>query len=102
MVKGEKCIVRSDMAGVFYGTYDSTTIIGNTLYITKLTNARCLWSWSGAATLLELATNGVKYPNECKFTVYIDSIELLGVCEILPVTKQAQKIIEGVKEWKAE
>ena len=101
MVKGEKCIVRSERAGVFYGTYDSLIQIGS-VHILRLTNARCLWYWSGAATLLELATNGVKYPDECKFTVYIDSIELLGVCEILPVTKQAQKIIEGVKEWKAE
>lgn len=93
-VLGKKCIVRSVNAGVFYGTIaeiDDSTV--------KLNNARCLWYWSGAASLNQLAVDGVKNPNSCKFTMLVDEIVIFGVCEILKTTKTAEKIIEGVEPW---
>lgn len=93
--KEQKYVVRSREAGVFYG------------YITEkdgaevtMSNARCLWYWKGANSLNDLAVYGVKYPKDCQFANPCDSITLLGVCEIIPCTEQACKIIDGVEEWK--
>lgn len=49
-----------------------------------------------------LAAEGVKAPQNCKFTVTVDSIVILKVIEIIPATEEAQESIEGVKVWKAE
>lgn len=90
-----KVIVRSVNAGVFYG--EIVNIDGDTV---EMKNARCLWHWSGAASLNQLAAEGVKYPDDCKFTVEIEQLVVMGVCEILKVTDVAQKVIGGVAPWK--
>ena len=92
----EKFIVRAKGAGVFYGEIKERN--GNEV---TMTNARCIWYWSGAASLLQLAKEGVQNPLNCKFTVYVDELVLLDVCEIIRCSEQAIKNIENVKEWKA-
>lgn len=94
-MENQKVIVRTKHAGVFYGEIKERN--GSEAV---MTNARCLWYWDGAASLMQLAMNGVTNPNNCKFTVYVSEITLLGVVEIIPCTDQAIKCIEGVKEWK--
>ena len=93
----QKYIVRSPKAGVFYG------------YITEkegsevtMKDVRCLWSWRGANSLNDLAAYGVKYPEECRFTNAYKMITILDVCEILPCSDEAVKVIDGVKEWIAQ
>jgi len=93
---GKKVIIRAHGAGVFYGTLNE--IDGDTV---ELQSARRLWYWDGAASLSQLAAEGVKAPQNCKFTVTIDSIVILKVIEIIPATEEAQKSIEGVKVWKS-
>lgn len=66
----------------------------------ELTSCRRLWYWDGAASLSQLAAEGVKRPDNCKFTVTVDSIVVLNVIEIIPTTAEAQKSIEDVKVWK--
>ena len=92
---GKKVIVRAKNAGVFYGVLESKE--GNEVV---LTNARKLWYWDGACAVEELAVSGTLKPNNCKFTVKIKSTGIIGVTQILPTTKNAQKSIEGVKPWK--
>lgn len=95
----QKYILRSPDAGVFYGEMpqeiDSTRIV-------KLVNARQIWSWEGAATLLQLAKTGTTKPNRCKFTVTVDEITICNVSEIIPCTKDAMESIDSVEEWKEE
>jgi hypothetical protein len=95
----QKYILRSPDAGVFYGEMpqeiDSTRIV-------KLVNARQIWSWEGAATLLQLAKTGTTKPNKCKFTVTVDEITICNVSEIIPCTKEAMESIDSVEEWKEE
>lgn len=91
----QKCIVRCDRAGVFYGEIEERN--GREI---KMRNVRCIWYWDGAATLLQLAAEGTTKPKECKFTMTIDSLEVLDAIEIIPCTAEAIKSIEGVKEWK--
>ena len=45
-------------------------------------------------------SEGTKNPENCKFTVYVDSITILDAVEIIPCTDEAIKSIEEVKVWK--
>ena len=67
----------------------------------EMLNARRLWYWKGAASLSQLAVDGVSCPNECKFPCPLPSVELLQVIEIIPVSERAKLSISEVKEWKA-
>ena len=91
----QKYIVRTDRAGVFFCEIESRN--GSEA---QLRNARRLWYWNGAASLSQLATDGVSKPNDCKFTVTVNSCTVLGVIEIIPCTDKAVKSIENVKVWR--
>jgi hypothetical protein len=65
----------------------------------ELSEARRLWYWSGAASLSQIAVEGVKNIQDSKFTMPVN-IKVLGVCEIIPVTEVAKEIIDKVKIWK--
>ena len=95
MKKGDYIIVRTYSAGVFAGTLASRK--GQEV---ELHNARRLWYWDGAATLSQLAMEGVKSPGACKFPCVVDSVLLLQAIELLPVTEQAQLSIAKVPIWK--
>lgn len=91
---GRYCIVRTYSAGVFAGNIESK----NGREVT-LTNARRLWKWSGAASLSQLAMEGVKDPNGCKFPREVSKVILTEVIEILDCTNDAQRIIKDVPIW---
>ncbi len=91
----KQVIVRADRAGVFFGTLAEKE--GNEV---KLTNCRRIWYWDGAASLSELATHGVTKPRDCKFSVPVESIVVLGVIEIIPATEKAVESINAVPEWR--
>jgi hypothetical protein len=92
---GQKVIVRGDRSGVFFGTLAEKE--GQEVV---LTNCRRLWYWDGAASLSQLAKEGVKVPENCKFTVSVGSIGILDAIEVIPCTDEAVKNIEAVVEWK--
>lgn len=69
--------------------------------VATLVNARRLWYWSGAASLSQLAIDGVSRPTECKFPCDVPEITLTEVIEYIPCTEKARLSIAGVKEWKA-
>lgn len=92
---GKKVIVRGDRSGLFFGTLAERN--GREV---RLTNCRRLWYWDGAASNFQLASEGVKRPDNCKFTVTIEEIEILDAIEVLPCTDQAIKNIEKVASWK--
>ena len=87
-------VVRTYSAGAFAGYLESRN--GKEV---QLTNARRLWYWSGAASLSQLAIDGVANPNECKFPAPVD-IVLTEAIEIINTTPKAKKSIEGVKIWR--
>ena len=87
-------IIRTYSAGVFAGWLDKRVDKE-----AKLLDARRLWYWDGAASLSQLAVEGVSNPNNCKFAIPVN-VELTEVIEILEVTKKAQDIIIGVPEWR--
>lgn len=94
-VIGKYCIVRGRGFGVFAGTVEA--VDGDQVL---LKNARRLWYWEGAASLSQVAVDGVKNPGACKFTLTVESVLLRDYVEIIPTTERAQASIEGVPVWK--
>ena len=92
---GRYVIIRSTNAGCFAGELHSRN--GDSVV---LLNSRRLWFWSGAASLSQLAMEGTKDPNSCKFPCTVDSHEIFGVIEILDTTPEARQSIQGVPVWK--
>jgi hypothetical protein len=92
---GKKVIVRCNRAGVFFGELAQRD--GQEV---ELKNARRLWYWEGAASISQIAAEGVKNPNGCKFAMPVESIVLLETIEIIPCTVEAIDNIEAVKVWK--
>ena len=92
---GKYVVVRGDRSGVFAGTLLSTE--GQRVV---LKDCRRLWYWDGAASISQIAKDGVTRPNTCKFTVVVDTIVILDAIEIIPTTIAAEVNIKGVREWK--
>lgn len=88
-------IIRSDRAGVFFGNIkqkDGQNII--------LANVRRIWAWEGACSISQLAVEGTKSPEKCRFAIEVSEIELFDVIEVIPCTDESVKSIKGVKVWK--
>ncbi len=88
-------IVRSVPAGVFFGRIKEKD--GQEV---TMTNAICLWYWDGAASLNQLSHEGTKRPQNCRFTMPVQEVTILEVCEIIPCTDCAVESIKKVKIWK--
>ncbi len=91
----EYVIVRTYSAGVFAGYLDKRE--GKEV---TLLNARRLWYWDGAASLSQLAVDGVSKPENCKFPCEVNRIELLEAIEILQVSEKSFISIQSVPVWK--
>ena len=94
--KSKKYIVRSVGAGLFFGYItekDGTEV--------TMREARNLWKWAGASNVNELAQTGTQDPAGCMFTMPLDEVVLLNVCEIAACTPEARASIEAVPIWKA-
>ena len=92
---GKYVIIRGDRSGVFAGT-----LVSQEGHEVVLENCRRLWCWSGAASLHQLAAEGVKNPRNCKFTITVTSIKILDAIEVIPTTEAAEANIKAVPEWK--
>jgi hypothetical protein len=87
-------IVRTDSAGVFAGN-----IVSRKKREVRMKNAIRLHYWDGAASLSQLATEGVTKPEECRFCVPV-KVTLFETIEILNTTEAAEKNIKKVPSWK--
>lgn len=92
---GKKVIVRGVQSGVYFGTLAKRE--GQEVTLEKVRN---IWYWRGAASLLQLANEGVKDQCSSKFTVTVDRLVLLDVVEIVPCMDEAIANIEGTPVWK--
>jgi hypothetical protein len=91
-------VIRCDRSGVFFGIIGELSgPVGQTATITDVRN---LHYWDGAASLLQLAHEGVKRPDACSFTMTVPSITVTDVIQIVPCTPAAEACIKAVKDWK--
>lgn len=95
---GKKVIVRSYGAGVFFGTLNEAEPNGDK-WTVELLNSRKLWHWDGACSVQQIAENGTKDPENCKFTKFVDQQIISSVIEIIPATLEAINVIENVRIW---
>jgi len=93
---GRYCVVRTESAGVHAGI-----LIGRDKQECLLSDSRRIYYWDGAASLSQLARDGVNDPENCKFTVAVEEIFLSEMIEIIPCTLDAEVVIRSVPEWKA-
>lgn len=96
---GKKVIIRSYGAGLFFGTLNEVEKCEDK-WTVELLNCRRLWYWNGACSITQLAVDGTKRPDDCKFTITEPSIVVSSVVEIHGCTDKAIDSIEGVPEWK--
>jgi hypothetical protein len=89
-------IIRTFSAGVHFGII--TQRDGKEV---ELRDAKRIWYWEGAASLSQMAVDGVSKPESCKFSVTVPKIVLTEAIEIIPCTEKATKCILAVPEWKA-
>ena len=94
-LNGKYCVVRGDRSGVFAGVVEDQE--GQKVI---LRGCRRLWYWDGAASISQIATEGVKKPRNCQFTVTVERIVILDAIEVIPATKAAEENIKAVPEWK--
>jgi hypothetical protein len=90
-------IVRTENAGAFAGEIDRDLDQYRTI---KLSGARRLWYWDGAASLSGLAATGTSKPGNCKFPAAV-TVTLTDVIEVIEVSDDARKSIESVPVWTA-
>ncbi len=87
-------LVRTYSAGVHFGE-----LVSRNGKEVVLKNARRVWYWDGAASLSQLAVDGTKKPNQCKFPCTVPEITLTESIEIIPCTDKAIKTFHEVKIW---
>ena len=88
---GKKVIVRAYGAGVFYGTLvekEGRTVV--------LTDARRIFSWSGASDCTELAVAGC---NKDSRLTRPGEVMVEEVLETRPCTEEAIKALDAVPVW---
>lgn len=91
---GKHVIVRSNLAGVFFGILTEKS--GDEL---TLKNARKFYYFSGANTVEDLAQFGAQNTNNCKLTVSVNQIVISKFEQILPCTKQAINQNNSIPVW---
>src|SRR5690554_1863249 len=89
------CVVRGDRSGVFFGIVKS--INGPMVEMEKV---RKLYYWDGAFAVEGLAEYGVIRPENCKFTVVVDSLIITDAVQYLLCSEKSIKSLSGVPEWK--
>ena len=90
-------MIRTYSAGVFCGELAKQNKKGT---VTVLKNAIRIHGWAGAASLSQLAMEGTKSPENCRFAMPVDEIKLPNCIETIPMRKAAVKNIKGVPSWK--
>ena len=88
-------LIRCKDAGVFFGHVKARE--GSEAV---LTDVRRIWYWDGAASLSQMAVDGVSRPRSCKFSVTVPEMTVLGVIELIPCSEKAVASIQGVATWR--
>ena len=93
---GQKVLIRSYASGVHFGTLESEdfTPAGKAVV---LSNSRRIHYWEGAASLSQVAQEGIKTGRVC---MPLPLIEVVNVIETMPLNKAATLNLENQPVWK--
>jgi hypothetical protein len=99
-LNGMQCVlVRSYAAGVHFGYLHKQEFTASGKVVT-LIKTRRVWYWDGAASLSQMAVEGVNKPGNCKFSMELESNEIVNVIETIPLTEKAKDNLYKVAVWK--
>lgn len=87
--------IRTYSAGVHIGflkSREGTEVV--------LINSRRVHYWDGAASLSQLALEGVNKPENCRISVVVPEITLTESVEIIPITNVAKENLDSVPVWR--
>lgn len=90
------CVIRTYSAGVHIG-YVSEFGVKHPQHC-KLLKSRRLHYWTGAASLSQVAIDGVG--SESRIAIELPEIELTDVIEVIPCSEKAAEFFKGAKSWK--
>jgi len=91
---GKHVIVRSNLAGVFFGILEDKN--GDEI---TLKNARKFYYFSGANTVEDLADKGALNKENCKLTVVVNQIVISKFEQILSCTEQSINQNNSIPVW---
>lgn len=83
ITKNDLVLIRTYSAGVHYGT-----LVERNGKEVHLSNARRIWSWSGALSLSEIAMTGIDIKNS-KLSVPVDEIIIPEAIEVIKINSQS-------------
>lgn len=94
---GRPVMIRTYSAGVHFGILNKFEN-GKSEYEVKLINAIRVYSWTGANSLSQLASEGSKLTTS-KLSVQVPSIYLKAI-EVIEMTEVAFKNLQKIKTWR--
>ena len=89
LFSGKYVIVRTFSAGVHVGVVQSRN--GKEVVLTE---AKRIWSWSGANTLSEISLDGINAKGS-KVSDQVDTILLTEAIEVIPMSAKAEKCLRS-------
>lgn len=89
----DKFIIRADRAGVFYGEIADRR--GSEV---DMINVRRVHYWDGAASLSQMAMEGVG--KQSRLTVVVPAMTILGVIEVIPCSAEAVANMDAHPVWR--
>ena len=92
-------LIRSYAAGVHFGYLEKEEFTQAGKVVT-LIDSRRVWFWDGAASLSQMAVDGVSKPENCKFSVTVPRNEIVNVVETLELSEKAFTNLQKVAIWK--
>jgi hypothetical protein len=93
---GQKVLIRSYASGVHFGTLESEEFTPSGKVV-KLLNSRRIHYWQGAASLSQIATDGIQ---KGRVAVVLPLIEVVNVIETIPLSESAIDNLEKQPVWK--
>lgn len=95
-MKNKICIIRSYASGVHFGEVIETRDTPHGLSI-LLKDSRRIHYWEGAASLSQMAIEGIK---KGRIAMVLPEIQVEGVCEIIPMLPEAIDNMKNQPIWK--
>jgi hypothetical protein len=92
-------IIRSYAAGVHFGylAKEEFTLAGK---VVTLVHTRRVFYWSGAASLSQMAIDGIGNAKDSKVSMILASNEIVNAIETIPVTEKAKENLYNQPIWK--
>jgi hypothetical protein len=93
---GKKVLIRSYASGVHFGMLENEefTLSGK---VVVLSNSRRIHYWEGAASLSQMAIDGIKTG---RVAMTLPAIEIVNVIETIPLGEDAIVNLENQPVWK--